>query len=210
MRAHLGMAVLFMVPLGCGAQVDRNPGGTQQAGSVAYSWIHGCGDPVCFEGAAEGVRACDPAAGEVEGQPCGVPDDRCDDGSGCGVKLECRISPPVTCPISSRSFKHDIAYLTESDEQRLADELRQIRLATYKYNNPADQAKSHLGFIIEDMPNSPAVRSPSMVDLYGYTSWVVAALQVQAKRTEALTKEMTKLRHQLDVERVKARACAAR
>lgn len=43
---------------------------------------------------------------------------------------------------------------------------------------------------------SPPV--PDMVDLYGYTSMAVAALQLQARQIEALKKELESLRRQIE------------
>ena len=69
----------------------------------------------------------------------------------------------------------------------------QVRLATYNYKGQfGDPDVKHLGFIIEDNPQSFAVdRGNDRVDLYGYLSMVVAAMQVQEK-------EIAELRRQLD------------
>jgi hypothetical protein len=82
----------------------------------------------------------------------------------------------------------------ESEAERLRRELMEVRLATYRYRSGDDA--THLGFIIEDMPtDSPAVRgSRERVDLYGYLSMVVAALQRQDKEMGALKAEIARLR----------------
>ena len=58
-----------------------------------------------------------------------------------------------------------------------------------------ETAATHLGFIIEDMPESGSVaEGKNMVDLYGYTSMVVAALQVQKKMIEEQKRELDSMR----------------
>jgi hypothetical protein len=60
-----------------------------------------------------------------------------------------------------------------------------------------------LGFIIDDVEPSVAIDpGRDMVDLYGYTSMAVAALQAQARDIEALKKEVARLRHELRIRRV--------
>ena len=67
-----------------------------------------------------------------------------------------------------------------------------VRLATYRYKS--DDA-THLGFIIEDSPNVPAI-SPShqTVDLYGFASMLLATSQAQSRRIETLEREVARLR----------------
>jgi hypothetical protein len=70
----------------------------------------------------------------------------------------------------------------------VADEALHIRLATYRYRPEAgDPAPTHLGFVIEDDPASPAVTPDRQhVDLYGYVSMAVATIQEQAREIDAL------------------------
>jgi hypothetical protein len=110
---------------------------------------------------------------------------------GCGF-ICCR---PPNCPISRRAFKDDIRYLDGADRRRLYSELRDIRLARYRYKGEPDSATRRLGFIIDDAPASPAVNADGQtVDLYGYMSMAVAALQEQARKIERLEKEIARLR----------------
>lgn len=100
---------------------------------------------------------------------------------------------PSPCPISTRSKKRDIAYLDEVDLQKLADRTLSTRLATYRYTS-GDPAP-HLGFIIEDDPESPAVMSDrGHVDLYAYASMTVATLQMQRREIAALRRELDDLK----------------
>src|SRR5690348_2852262 len=53
----------------------------------------------------------------------------------------------------------------------------------------------NVGFIIDDVEPSPAADSAhDRVDLYGYTTMVVAALKAQARQLEALKREVEQLR----------------
>ena len=98
----------------------------------------------------------------------------------------------MACPISQRQHKKDISYLSETDRQRLNDELMSFRLATYRYKSEPATDREHLGFIIDDVAPSPAVlQTGERVDMYGYQTMAVAALQTQAI-------EMVKLRRELD------------
>jgi hypothetical protein len=135
-----------------------------------------------------------------EGDTCDAQDAVCDPGVGCGVKLRCTSEPIDTsnCPISSRRYKTGIDYLGASDLEQLARTLQSIKLATYHYKQQAPAEQKHLGFIIEDAPGSPAVfMDRDRVDLYGYASMAVAALQVQEGKIQALERELCALRARL-------------
>ena len=62
-----------------------------------------------------------------------------------------------------------------------------LRLATYTYKpEVADPGVTHLGFVIEDNPDSQAVSGArGRVDMYGYVSMVVASMQVQEREIVA-------------------------
>jgi hypothetical protein len=96
--------------------------------------------------------------------------------------------------MSSASAKRDIAYVDSEAAERLRLGVMNVRLATYRYK--ADSEGQHLGFIIEDMPpGSPAVLSSrDRVDLYGYTSMAIAAIQQQGREIAALKAEIERLR----------------
>ncbi|GAC1352279.1 MAG: hypothetical protein NVS3B20_09960 [Polyangiales bacterium] len=68
-----------------------------------------------------------------------------------------------------------------------------VRLATYHYKTGDDAP--HLGFIIEDMrePSAAVLPSRDRVDLYGYVSMAVAALQRQENDIAALRAEVARL-----------------
>lgn len=135
-----------------------------------------------FNGKLCGKTVCGPTQTCCEGVP--LPEPTCmNDGA---------------CPISRAKYKKDIAYLTEAEKRRLADDLMHVPLATYRYNSESEADRAHLGFIIEDVAPSPAVlANGERVDLYGYTSMSVAAVQLQAKEIAALRKELDALKAEL-------------
>src|SRR5262249_51223043 len=144
-----------------------------------------------------GVAAC--TAEQVPNTPCLPPGARCDPRD-CEKLLVCTSDDPThgdECPISRRDYKEDIAYLTDADVRRLHDDLMRFRLASYRYR-ATSKHEAHLGFIIDDVEPSPSVDATGeRVDLYGYASMAVAALQTQDRAIEALKKEVETLRREI-------------
>jgi hypothetical protein len=145
--------------------------------------------------------AC-PAAQPLVGTGCRVEGQTCDYGCEPGMRRVCREggwvrdSSPTSCPISTRRAKRDIDYLAPDEVDALAREVLSTRLATYEYTDPALAGRRHLGFILEDRAASDYSVDPerSQVDLYGYASLLLAALQAQERRVEALERELRELR----------------
>jgi hypothetical protein len=134
---------------------------------------------------------------EEAGQPCTTPGAECDAGFGCNARLRCTDRDPKepSCPISERAAKREIAYVTPEEAGRLSDELMDLRLATYRYRGEGPSARRRLGFIIDDVGMSPAVEPDrSMVDLYGFTSMAVAAIQEQRREIDRLKRHVRALR----------------
>ena len=97
--------------------------------------------------------------------------------------------------MSTRRAKRDIEYLDDAEVDALARVALDTRLTTYEYIDPALDGRRRLGFIIEDQPTSYAVDPErSQVDLYGYTSMLVAAIQRQEREIQALRRELQALR----------------
>lgn len=171
------------------------------AGSQGLSWYRSCGDPVCGPTPMD-IPDLDNCTDERAGETCAEDGASCDPVEGCGVRLVCAASDPRMqpggCPISRARFKRDIHYLSPAERARLADELLALPLATYRYRQDPS-GRQQLGFIIEDAESSPAADAPrDRVDLYGYTSQAVAAIQQQAQELHALQSEVETLRAQLD------------
>jgi hypothetical protein len=111
----------------------------------------------------------------------------------------CATSDPThggQCPVSRAKYKTDIEYLSAEARAKLAEDVQSIPLVRYRYKDGPE--REHLGFIIEDVEPSPGVDSQhDQVDLYGYTSMAVAALQEQHREIEALKREIKELRGEL-------------
>ncbi len=147
-------------------------------------------DPKCPMAAAKLGTRC-----PTEGQSCQY---ACDLGRKCagGIWVD---GATTGCPISVRRAKTNIRYLTEDDRRRLAAQVNGIRLATYRYTDPASGPGEHLGFIIDDSPGIPAVDAGGgRVDLYGYASMAVAAVQAQAQEIALLKREIQRLKARLE------------
>lgn len=161
-------------------------------------------DPLCALEATWHCSAAHPVSPDCpegiprSGTPCsGV---GCDYGCEYGGSYRCIEGiwkfDGENCPISTRAAKEDIHYLSAAEIEKLAVATEAMRLASYRYRSPAfGTAGRHLGFIIEDNPDVPAV-SPShqTVDLYGFTSMLLATTQAQARRLEQLEREVARLK----------------
>lgn len=166
-------------------------------------WVVSCGTPVCMidQPNPTGVPFCKPD--QQLGNPCSSEGQRCvpEKPLGCGRTYICLASEPTVCPISQRKFKTDITYLSDSEKTQLYTEVKNIKLATYRYKNAPKSRDKRLGFIIEDLSvnaSKVAVNSKKeRVDLYGYTSMTVAALQMQAKQLESLQRQVDELKKKI-------------
>lgn len=146
-------------------------------------------------GCAPGLTACGGACVDLNS-----------DNSNCG-SCGTSCTAPETCNVGScapslsrRKFKTDINYLGAADTQRLHDELMRYRLATWRYKSQPEGGARHLGFMIDDVAPSASVSNGDgdSVDLYGYTSMAVAAIQLQDQQLQALREEVKALRARLD------------
>ena len=173
-----------------------------------YSYYSTCGDPVCSQWREKAEIALCPA-GVLIGGSCDTPNYSCDPKNDCNSLVKCTDSDPRThpggCPISARQSKRDVAYLTQSQQQNLAENLLAFKLATWNYKNDPADTDQRLGFIIEDVlgdpgaaslfQSSPAVdEKRGMVDLYGFLSMAVATLQTQQREMDSLRSEVESLK----------------
>jgi hypothetical protein len=200
MRSFALTAAMSFSLAACGNGDDTSSPGD---GGGTLKWYATCGDPVCRvpndAGSTDsGANAC--MDGESEGQTCAAAGASCGDPEqNCGSVLLCTDHDPKVggCPISSRRFKQDIAYVTPAELEDLKQSLLKVRLAKYRYKQ-GDGAR-HLGFIIEDSPDIPASDvSHARVDLYAYASMAVAALQVQAREIEQLQADIDSLTNEIE------------
>jgi hypothetical protein len=157
-------------------------------------WWSTCGPPVCSANIPpSGLPPC--GTMDKTGNPCAKPGLQCDTGDPCVGPLTCATSNPSpnTCPVSRAKYKQDIEYVSRDERAKLASDIQSIPLVRYRYKDGPE--REHLGFIIEDIEPSPSVDSKhDQVDLYGYTSMAVAALQQQHAEIEALKHEVESLK----------------
>jgi hypothetical protein len=142
---------------------------------------------------------------EKAGDSCSTAAAECDPKDACNARLRCADKDPKQqtggCPISRAVFKQDIRYLSDAQRTELLHEVQSLRLATYRYRDAGRTGTPRLGFLIEDVKRSGGSLATlaldaerDQVDLYSYTSVVVAALQIQAQQIEALRAEVKQLR----------------
>jgi hypothetical protein len=125
-------------------------------------------------------------------QECGQPVKVCSDGVWTPGQV-------LGCPVSTRRVKKDIRYLSTSEVAATAAEALKLRLATYEYKGAPYSGRRHLGFIIEDSPNAPAVdRDGDLVDLYGYSSMLLATAQAQEREIQRLEELVRLLKASLE------------
>lgn len=173
-----------------------DPTPDDQARAVAPELFSTCGDPVCHGWTAKALPRC---RSHAAGDPCDVAflGKECAPHDACNATLMCTDTDPISggCPISRRAAKKDIDYLDASRRDALHDQLIDMHLATYRYNEEDAASPTHLGFIIDDVLPSPAVAANGQrVDLYAYTSMAVAALQVQQQQIDELKAQVAALK----------------
>ena len=92
-------------------------------------------------------------------------------------------------------YKRDIETLDDEALGRVYAELKQIQLTTYQYKNDPAATPRRLGFIIDDTKTSyPINADGASVNLYGYVSMAVAAIQIQSREIAALRAEVARLK----------------
>jgi hypothetical protein len=205
--SRLALVLSFLAgSVACTAGAEPETGSTTEA----LQWWTTCGDPVCqgYTGPFAGVPLCTTAA---EGDACEDGALQCDPENVCNALLVCAAEDPKAqtggCPISAAAAKRDIAYLDAPAQDALLQQVVQTRLATWAYTDD-DPGATRLGFILDDGPPDAAVRpGGERVDLYGYTSVAVGAIQAQQRRLDAQAAELAALRAELDA--LKAGACPA-
>jgi hypothetical protein len=98
-------------------------------------------------------------------------------------------------PTSVRMAKREIRYVDDAERTRIEKETMSISLASYVYKTDPPDARRRLGFIIDDQPDpSFAVDGDrTHVDLYGYTSMLLATVQEQQREIHDLERRVEAL-----------------
>lgn len=108
--------------------------------------------------------------------------------------LTCGTQPPdATCPMSLRRTKRDVAYLDDAGRAAIARQALDVRLATYTYVDPTKNGGgAQLGYLLDDAPGA-VFSAEDHVNLYAYTSAVLAAVQEQQAEIAALKARIAEL-----------------
>lgn len=100
---------------------------------------------------------------------------------------------------SSIRFKTDVSYLSAAERKAIVDQVLQLQLANWTYLDGVEDGGRHLGVIVEDAPDMPAVTADKKaIDLYTYASMAIAAAQVHAAELAGLRSEVAKLRDEIE------------
>lgn len=163
-----------------------------------------CTGPLTWHCDAPNTTPGCPAARPNTGQGCASEGLLCEYGCEANVSRKCTggawvpASSPGGCPISTREAKNDIRYLAPTDRARIADQARSLRLTTWHYKDPALSERERLGYILEDAPASPSSdMDKKQVDLYAYTSMVLALAQQQDRELVELRAKVAELEKRL-------------
>ena len=186
--AALRWAPALALALACGDEQEDT------SAQASLTWYTSCGDPACagYSGPFDGLETC---VDEVEGTACEVEGSACDLETACNNQLVCATEDPTAapygCPQSLARFKHRIQYLDDTERESARKQLLATRLATWAYKWDPPERRARLGFLIDDQPDSPAVLADGQhVDLYGYTSLTVAAVQAQEAELASMRTEL--------------------
>jgi hypothetical protein len=175
--------------------------------------VQKCDGPLKWKCDAPNPTPGCPAARPNLGTACAPEGQFCDYGCENNVSRKCQgggwaqATAPGGCPRSSRALKRDIHYLDKAATDRYADQALKLRLATYRYKDPALVKRTHLGYILEDSPKSISSNMERReVDLYSYTSMTLALAKRQQRQIEALQAQLAQLQRLLRAKR--PRRCA--
>jgi hypothetical protein len=151
-------------------------------------------DPTCADEGIKPGDSCDDAGATcTQLRPIACEDDPKKIIASDAV-LTCGTEPPDdNCPISSRTAKTDITYVDDAARRQLAKQALDLHLATYEYKDPAKNGVGpQLGYILEDAPDA-VFSGKDHVNLYAYTSAVLAAVQEQQAEIHRLQAKVDEL-----------------
>lgn len=180
------MVVLFLALFGCGEAVwqedpcgRRDPVG-RDCSDTDGATIEVGTEPTCADEGLVAGAACD-----EEGATCvALRPQACANAPDTVINsdqvMTCGKEPmDDLCPESSRRLKKDIAYLDAGARKQLASQALDLKLATYTYLDPAKNGGGQqLGYLLDDAPGA-VFSGDERVNLYAYTSAVLAAVQEQ-------------------------------
>ena len=166
---------------------------------ISYPVPHCSGDPTWRCDVPCPDAKCPPGKPNL-GTPCTTASKQCayhcgNDGARiCNKNLIWTAAMGTPCPISSRHAKKEITYLSPPEAKAIARKLLKVKLATYRYRDPTLGRDRKLGFILEDVGRSYAGDpARGRVDLYGYTSMLLATVQAQQRTIQELQRQVKAL-----------------
>jgi len=95
--------------------------------------------------------------------------------------------------ISTRDAKKNIDYLDEGDKVSVLERIKNIGIATYNYTGEVSNAPKRLGLIAEESPAEILSANGKGVDVYKLSTFILAGVQEQQKRIEALELKMARI-----------------
>ena len=194
------MVLMFLSLFGCDAPVwqedrcgRRDPVG-RACSDTDGATIEVGTDPTCADQGLTAGAACD-----EEGATCvALRPQACENTPETVINsdqiMTCSKAPmDDLCPESSRRLKQDIAYLDAGTRKKLAAQALDLKLATYTYLDPTKNGGGQqLGYILDDAPGA-AFSGDERVNLYAYTSAVLAAVQEQQVEIAELRAKIAEL-----------------
>jgi hypothetical protein len=95
--------------------------------------------------------------------------------------------------ISTRTAKKDITYLSDGDESNILTKIKDINVATYHYSSENSNSPLRLGLIAEEAPQEVLSAGGKGVDVYKFSTFLLAGIQAQQKKLESLEARIAKL-----------------
>ena len=167
---------------------------------IKYPLPH-CSGPLTWRCDVPNADTQCPPGKPMLGVPCSAPGKKCtyecggDGARTCSAALKVWISAQGSpCPVSTRRVKRDIRYLSPRQTRAISRRVLKVKLATYNYKDPALGQGRQLGFILEDLGQSYAGDpGRGQVNLYGYSSMLLATVQAQQRSIEQLQRQVQAL-----------------
>ncbi|MEE9510429.1 MAG: hypothetical protein V3V81_08045 [Candidatus Bathyarchaeia archaeon] len=88
--------------------------------------------------------------------------------------------------LSSAQFKKDISEVTNEDEEKIFEQMKDTPIFKYRYKFEDDETTPHLGLITEESPDELTLFDNKAVGLYEYVSTLHAMIKVLSRKIEKL------------------------
>jgi hypothetical protein len=91
---------------------------------------------------------------------------------------------------STKEAKKDIEYLTEEEKEGFLDKIKNLGVATYRYNQEEYDSKLRLGLIAEEAPTEVLSEDNKGVDIYKLATFTLAGVQELIKKIENIDERL--------------------